>query len=270
MSPEVPGPAAGREHADDLVSAHLDGELDAETDAWVAEHLTGCAECRGAADAAAAARAIVLASPTVDATPFVEQVIARRRRVVGTGLAFVGIVAFGLGVLGLTASVIHPKVAPDVDELAGIHAGTAHDVIDDMESVDDGGRHYATPVRLRTSLDGTAYGRAAVFDGIDLTSVVYEGNGTRVTVFQQPGRLDWDELPDGDVEELAGRRAWIRRESPVVIVTEIGHLVVTGVADDEPSLRAVVASLPGPERDSTLDRIHDSCQRLTEIFGLGR
>ncbi len=270
MSPEVPGHADGREHADDLVSAHLDGELDGETDAWVAEHLTRCAECRAAADAAAAARAIVLASPTVDATPLVEQVIARRHRLVGTGLVFVGIVAFGLGLLAMTASVIHPKIAPDVDELAAIHAGATHDALDDMEAVDDGGRHYATPVRLTTSHDGTAYGRTALFDGIDLTSVVYEGNGTRVSVFQQPGRLDWDELPDGDVEELAGRQAWIRRESPVVLVTEVGHLVVTGVADDEPSLRAVVASLPEPERDSTVDRIHDSCQRLTEIFGLGR
>lgn len=267
MSAETPS-GAGRDHADELVSAHLDGELDAETDAWVVAHLADCDECRAAAAAAEDARQLMRAAPPVGAASLVEDVIARRHRLVGTGAAFVGMVLVALGLLAVTASVIHPKLAPDVDELVAVHADAAHGAMTGMRSVDDPGRHYATPVEL--SYDGsTAFGRQAVYDGQDLTTAVYDVSGVEVSLFQQPGRLDWDELPDGETERVGDRTIWIRRSRPVVVVTEIGDLVVTAVSDDEAAVHDVVASLPEPERDSTLERIHDSCQRLTEIFGLG-
>lgn len=262
---DVPRPEDG--HAGDLVSARLDGELDAETTAWVEDHLEVCGDCRRAADEAAAARAWLAGLPAVDATPVVERVIARRRRAVGTGLAFVGVALFGLGVLAMTASVIHPEVVPDVSARVAAHERDRGHEADGMEPVDDAGSHYASPVSLVGA--GTTLEREVVYNTRDLTTVVYDDGQGAVDVSQQPGRLDWDELPDGEMDRVAGRRVWTRPGPPVVIVTEVGHLVVTVVSDDPASARAVVESLPAPVRSSTLERVHDSCQRLMEIFALG-
>lgn len=261
----APRPEDG--HAGDLISALLDGELDAETTAWVEGHLEECEDCGRASDEAATARAWLAGLPTVDATPVVEQAIARRRRAVGTGLAFVGMALFGLGVLAMTASVIHPEVVPDVAARVAAHEGDRGHEADGMEPVDVAGSHYASPVSLVGA--GATLERERVYDAPDLTTVVYDDGQGAVNVSQQPGRLAWDELPDGEMDRVAGRRVWTRSGPPVVIVTELGHLVVTVVSDDPASARAVLEGLPARERDSTLERVHDSCQRLTEIFALG-
>ncbi|MDZ7674283.1 MAG: zf-HC2 domain-containing protein [Acidimicrobiales bacterium] len=254
-------------HAGDLVSALLDGELDADTAAAVEAHLEDCPSCGRIAEEAAAARSWLAELPVVDATPVVENAIAHRRRLVGTGLVFVGIALFGLGILAMTASVIHPAVAPDVDELVAAHTDADHHEMDGMEPADEPGSRYAAPVSLVGA--GATLEREALFDRRDLTTVVYDDGGDGVTVSQQPGRLDWDRLPDGDIEQIAGRRVWTRPGVPVVAVTEVGDLVVTVVGDDLTAARAVIDGLPAPERSSTLDRVHDSCQRLIEIFALG-
>lgn len=254
-------------HAGDLVSAWLDGELDTDTATAVEAHLAACPGCGRIAEEAAAARSRLAELPTVDATPVVESAIARRRRLVGTGLAFVGIALFGLGVLATTASVIHPEVAPDVDELVAAHTDADHGEMEGMAPAEDAGPSYAAPVSLVGA--GATLEREALFDRRDLTTVVYDDGGEGVTVSQQPGRLDWDQLPDGDLDQIAGRRVWTRPGRPVVAVTEVGDLVVTVVSDDLRAARAVIDGLPAPERSSTLDRVHDSCQRLTEIFALG-
>lgn len=264
----TPVPVDG--HAGDLVSARLDGELDDATAAWVDAHLDECAPCRQAARAVEAARSWMRTSPSVDAAPVVESVIARRRRLVGNGLVFVGIAWFTLGLLAVTSAVAHPQVVPDVDAMVTAHTDASHDELDGMRAVDQGGSHYATPVTLGDR--SAPMQRRAVYDGDDLTTVVYESTEIAVTVFEQPGRVDWDELPDGTNETVDGRRVWRRAGSPTVVVTEIGDLVVTLVVDgvdDATVVRDVFATLPAPRRTSTLDRVHDSCQQLMEIFALG-
>lgn len=254
-------------HAGDLVSARLDGELDPATAAWVDTHLDECEPCRGVAGAVEAARSWMRTSPSVDAAPVVESVIARRRRLVGTGLAFVGVAWFALGLLAVTSAVTHPSVAPDIAALVSLHENAGHDQVDGVRAVDHGGAHYSTPVTVGNS--AAPMQRRAVFDGSDLTTVLYESSDVAVTVFEQPGRVDWSALPDGSAESIDGRRAWRRTGSPTVVVTEIGDLVVTLVTDDGDVVHDIVATLPAPRRTSTLDRVHDSCQELMEIFALG-
>lgn len=258
-------PADG--HAGDLVSARLDGELDEATAAWVDEHLESCTACREVAGAVEVARAWVRRAPSVDAAPVVESVIARRRRLVGTGLVFVGAALVVLGLLAVTASVSHPRVVPDVEALVAAHETATHDSMDGMRPVDDGGSGYATPVVLGTPQD--ALERTAVYDGPDLTTVIYSGRTGDVTVYEQPGRVEWDELPDGTIVRIGTSRAWQGNGEPVVVVTELGDLTVTLVSDDRRHIDQVVGSLDAPRRTSTGERIHDSCQRLMEIFALG-
>lgn len=258
-------PADG--HAGDLVSARLDGELDEATAAWVDEHLASCDACADVAGAVDVARAWMRSAPAVDASPVVGSVIARRRRMIGNGLVFVGLALFVLGLLAVTSSVTHPRVAPAVDEFVAAHERSSHDESDDMRAVDDVSSIYATPVVLGGT--PSPLERRAVYDGADLTVAVYEDEADRVTVYQQPGRLDWDALPDGEWTEVAGRPAWYRSGTPVVVVAEVGDLTVTLVAHDLEQAERAVTELGAPKRTSTLDRVHDSCQRLMEVFALG-
>lgn len=258
-------PADG--HAGDLVSARIDGELDPETAAWVDDHLAACASCREIADVAAEARSWVKSAPTVDASPVVEGVINHRRRLVGTGLAFVGAAGVVLAALALTASVAHPTVVPDLDALVAAHQTSSHDRMDGAEAVANAGRPYVTPASMTSDLGNLT--RRGVFDGPDLTAAVYGGTDQEVSVYQQPGRLDWDSLPEGSLADTGGRTVWLRAGTPVVAVTEVGDLVVTVVSDHQDAVRAVLEELPGTERSSTFERIHDSCQRLIEVFAVG-
>lgn len=254
-------------HAGDLVSARLDGELDDATAAWVEDHLAVCESCREVAGAVRAAREWMRTAPPVDATPVVGGVIARRRRMVGNGLVFVGLALFVSGILAVTASVSHPTVLPPVEDFVAAHARAAHGDVEGVRPVDRSGSHYATPLAL--NVGPGALERLAVYDGADLTMAVYADGSATVTVYQQPGRVDWDELPAGHGADIGGRRAWTRPGTPTVVVTEIGDLTVTLVADDDEQAEGIVAALDAPERTSTIDRVHDSCQRLMAVFALG-
>lgn len=258
-------PADG--HAGDLVSARLDGELDAATAAWVDEHLDSCDDCRDIAGAVDVARAWMRSAPTVDSTPVVGGVIAHRQRMIGTGLVFVAIALFVLGILAVTSSVSHPRVVPSVDEFVAAHENEAHGSIDGVRRVDAAASHYATPAILGP--DDAEMERTALYDGDDLTTVVYTDGSGDVTVYEQPGRVDWDALPPGSLLPVGSIRAWVRDGSPAVLVAEIGDLVVTLVGDDRERVEQMAQTLEAPRRTSTVDRVHDSCQQLMQIFALG-
>src|SRR3546814_180562 len=67
-------------HPDDLLSAHADGELDPTEDAWVVDHLEGCATCRQAVGDLVEARSLLRSLPPVDGTPLIEGFLARHPR----------------------------------------------------------------------------------------------------------------------------------------------------------------------------------------------
>lgn len=268
-------PADG--HAGDLVSAYVDGELDPRTATWVAGHVEACEPCRRAADDARAAKEALRSLPAVDGGPAVEGFLARHRAAIRTGSAFVGIAAVALGALALSSAVLHPAVVPDVDAMVAAHVATtgssrgvsdpsasAADVMATVRPVDRVAGNYAAPPAVagaRAQLQ-----RHAMFDGPDLTVVVYGDGQSAVSVFQQPGALQWDDLPPGSVEEFAGRRAWRRDARPTVVVSEVGDLVITLVSDDLDALDAIAGSLPEKERGSAWERLHDACMRFASAF----
>lgn len=256
-------------HPGDLLSAHLDGELDAELSRWVVGHLDGCAECRQAADDVARARALVRDLPSVVPTPVVERIVARRHALVRRGGVFVAAAAIVLSASALSSAVRHRTVVPAVDEMVARHDAGHRSPLNGMEETDSAGRIYTAPAAL--ARDDVRLSRQSVYDGPDVLAVVYdnEGPGSAVSVFEQPGRVEWDELPAGGRASIGDRAVWRRSGTPTVIVAEVGHLVVTVVADDEEVAEAVVEALPSIERRSTWDRLHDACQRVTEVFALG-
>lgn len=255
------------QHADDLLSAHLDGELDPATDAWVVQHVADCPACRRAASELAAARAILRSLPTVDGAPVIEGFLARHRSIIRLGGAFVVAASLVLLALGATAATARPEVVPDLPELTAAHVGEAHGDMGGMRKLAAGEGSYAAPPGLIGS--AVQLSRHDVYDGDDLTALVYRDADIAVSVFEQPGRLDWSALPAGDTESVADREVWFGRGVPVVAVTELGDMVVTVVSEDRAAVLTALRGLPEWRRRDTWDRMHDACQRFTSVFALG-
>lgn len=265
-------------HAGDLVSARIDGELDPETTRWVDEHLAGCEPCRAAADEARLAQRWVRSLPPVDSTEVVSGFLGRHRAMIRTGTTFVGVAAVALGAIALSSAVLHPDVVPEIDALVGAHLA-AHDTpaephramaesgaagLSGVRVVQHVAGHYAAPAAVLGNR--ARLSRRAMFDGDDVAVVVYGDGRSSVSVFEQPGSLEWDELPDGAVLWIGDLRVWERRSSPAVLVAEVGGLVVTLVSDDRAAMTTVLGALPEKRRGSTWDRLHDACARFTATF----
>ena len=255
-----PGPDG---HPGEVLSAHVDGELDPATEAWVVEHLDRCAACRQATEELVQARSLLRGLPSVDATPVIEGFLARHRRIVRLGAGFVVAAGLVLAAVGSTTATEHRLLVPDLAALTTGHVEQTHGEMDGME-------RRATAYAAPPGLIGTAVAlsRQEVWDGTDLAAVVYRDGDVDVSVYQQPGRLDWAALPPGDVAVVGDREVWFRAGMPVVAVTQRGDLVVTVVSGDRPAVLTAVAGMPDWRRRGTWDRVHDACQRLVRVFAL--
>lgn len=250
-------------HPDDLLSAHVDGELDPAMRRRVVEHLDRCEGCRRAAEDLDEARTLLRGLPPVDATPVIEGLLARHRRVVRLGAGFVVVAGMVLAIVGVTAATEHPRVVPDLAALTASHVEQAHG---DLGLERRTRAAYVAPAGLIGS--AVRLSRHEVWDGKDLAAGVYRDGAIDVSVYEQPGRLDWDELPPGEVEVIGDRDVWFGPGRPVVAVTQRGDLVVTVVSDDRPAVLTAVAGMPDWRRQATWDRVHDACQRLVRAFAL--
>lgn len=255
-------------HPDELVSAHVDGELDGDVAADVARHLEECPPCQELAAEVEAARRWLHDAPRVDASVVVEPFLARHRRLVRNGSVFVVAATVAAVGLALTASVLRPAIVPPIDTMVAVHVAADPESMAGMRPVDAVGTPYAAPPAMlgnRSSLS-----RQALYAGAGVTVVVY-GDGidrAAVTVFEQHGRLDWGALPAGERISVGSREAWTNDGSPTVVVTEVGHLVVTVVAEDRGAAVTAIDGLPARRRGSTFHRVHDACQRVTEVFAI--
>ncbi len=269
-----PGPPP--DHAGDLVSAFVDGELDEPTAAWVQAHLAECADCAGQADAITATRRWIRELPPVEASTVVGSFLARHRSMVRVGAAFVVASTVAVVALAVTASVLRPTILPEIDELVATHESAVSAATrggrpggsppDGMRPVDRVDEPYSAPAAMLGNQ--ASLSRRALFGGGGLTVVVYGDGESTVSAFEQHGRLDWDALPEGLVTSVGERRAWFRPGEPTVAVTEVGHLVVTVVSLDRAAALTVIDGLPPVRRGSTFHRVHDACQRVTSVFAL--
>jgi hypothetical protein len=258
-------PASG--HGDELLSASVDGELTEEEHQWLRDHLARCGACADERTSMLETKQTLRGLPSLDSDDFIEPFLARHRALVRSGLVFVGAASMMLGTLALTAAVVVHPVAPDVDAMVAAHlAGTSPATMAmgiDLEAVDNVGQPYTAPDKL-PGAHGLA--RAVTYAGKDLTTVIYRANGVEVSVFQIPGKVDWDGLDDGQVVTYEHRRVWRRSGMPVVLVAEAGHVVVVVVSRDEESAREAIVAMPDGERDGWRQHLHDAGERVADIF----
>lgn len=233
-----------------LLSAYLDDELDGAERAEVDARLVESPELRTELAELAATRRLLrdlppvtpsrpLSLPAGAATPRAH----RRRRL---GIALVGVAAIWLVVLSIGVGLGRLPVIPDVEQFSAQHATAdpvggfvpmESDDMDDPAVMDDIGHGMV---------------RDGVFMRGDVVYTRYSDGSHVLSVFHQPGTVDWNAMPDmGTVEMMPEGPLWHGAVGGnEVMVTQRGDLVVTVVVgDDMDDDMAMQASMAVPEVD---------------------
>lgn len=163
-------------------------------------------------------------------------------------------VAVALGV-GLAAD---GSVIPEFDRLTERHLAAQATLASDGDAASAASTAELEAERL--SVIGSdpvlftpqGYEPAGTFKAEDLRQAVYEREGTAVSVFIQPGRLDWDALPDsGRRVTISGQEAWVDDAKQITILSAKGETItILGLTVNE-----VSASVDGvPTGDASIYR----------------
>lgn len=270
-------------HPDDRLSALLDGELPVEEAARVQAHVIACADCSAELAAVRDARAAVRSLPAVEPPAgFLEALLAHGRHdddphaaagvVPFTGtrrLVWANVVAAAVAGLMLLGAM--GAGSPDAVALQLRGADARHSSSAAANAVGLGRTGGAAP---RVAADWSApevlagyrlVGAAAGGDGVHL---LYRKGPYGLSVFEQRGRLDRDELPPGGTHhDVAGTDAWSWRGR--ILVLQRGGMVVTVVGDESPeALAAVAEALPGGPEPSLSwgERLKRACGDALEML----
>ncbi len=250
----------------ELLSAYIDGELDDDERARVARDLAASPELQQELAELAATRAMLRDLPAVaPRQPLTITLPGRRRRPGGRRFATAVAAAAAVWVLILSVGVSLGSlpVVPDVDQLAVRHASAAES---DMAFVEMEPEAMDDPAIM--SDIGHGMGLEAVYQAGALVQARYSDGAHAVSIFHEPGQVDWEELPrSGTLEMMDEGPVWRgSMDDTEVLVTERGDLVVTVVTDgDMAEEMAMTASHMVPEVEmsrSWWDRQRDAPANL--------
>jgi sigma-E factor negative regulatory protein RseB len=104
------------------------------------------------------------------------------------------------------------------------------------------GDEYLVPARLETGF--RLLGRYVQPDGT--VQLFYSDGLFSLSLFEQPGLVDWSALPDGGRRDTVGseRAEWYATDAGTVVVWSRHGLVLTGVSDAPPdTVRAAVGTV---------------------------
>lgn len=199
--------------------------------------------------------------PAVEPPPgFLASAVDRRpmfagRTMVGLGAAALVVFVAAAGLGGLDK----PQVVPELDALAARHSSAAAGLADpEFEAVDtaDG-----PPISLPNDFEPEA-----VFEAEELSQSVYAtGDDDQVSVFSQPGRVDWEKLPAEGLEVLEGHTAWVDPDAGVLVFeAEDSTVTVVGLSSNE--LSDLLGGLPGAG-GGLVDVVRDAAGVLSAEVG---
>jgi hypothetical protein len=261
----------------ELFDAYLDDELTPDERAAVEELLRRSAAARAEVEGIQRVRDLVRGLPAVEPPfGFFERMELPRKRGprsrAGVAASLVGAAAAVMMIIvGLTPG----RVAPPIDDFverhhamlvsdpASLDVGDGYDPMSD-DRMDDTPRPFAAPEGLPAG-----YRRQAVYTKPEVWHVVYSDGRNMVSVFQQPGLVDWDSMPeDGDRMMMGDDKVWVAGDDRRLVVLERSGLVVTvvGRVPKEDAL-LVAGSMPEPPAPTVTERIADGCRELTSTFG---
>lgn len=283
IRPDLTDEGSGDEHLEWRLSALLDGELSVTEEMIAREHLTGCDLCQDEFAEVMAARALVRGLGSVEPPKgSIERTMARVQRRYQTRLGLFGLLGIALvWILVLfLLSGINPPAAdlPPLESLESRHRSAilgpedSSGVFDAQPLSDAQVAALAPPFVLPASL-GEGLDRVAVYEYQfdEVLHGVYRGEdgaGPVVSLFEQEGELQVDDLPAGSVRrEVDGRVAWVVDRPELQVVVLPGDDAVFTLVGASPVVD-LVADVPEP-RDYTFgDRLRLSAEGLLRRLGI--
>ena len=277
-------------HPEDALSALLDGELLGEEALLVRAHLEMCAACAAELESVRGARAAVRSLPAVEPPPgFFEALLAAPAtevelatpatvaRLVPRRMAMANVAAaVAAGLLLVVSFGGHPAdaVSPELDGAIAQHASTLSAVNAGLGGSDASvpapqstsvGRPYAAPRQL------AGYTLLGAFRAPAGVHLLYERGGFGLSLFEQQGQLDGDQLPgQGRRVRVGGEDGWQYdggSEGGHVVVVQRGALVVTIVGDESGDVvLAAARALPGPPAVAFGTRLRQACGDALELL----
>lgn len=252
----------------DELSAYLDGELDDGEHAALEARLAEDAVLADELASVAAVRSALRGLPEVDPPPgALEEVVAavratetltrpRRRvgRLVGAG-AMATVLAFAVAMIAVEPAVA--DATPDVDRALDMHEA--------IEATTSGDEPAAGLSSVHLVGRGELVHRSARPDG-----------GSLVSMFSQPGAVEWSRMSGGDKVGIGGEDAWttVRGDDHVLVIERDG-IVVTLVsaaplADGGSELLELVDErAPEPDEPGFWDRARAVTDGLGDLVGIG-
>lgn len=281
--------AGGDEHLEWRISALLDGELGVTDEIVAREHLERCARCQDEFAQVMAARSLVRDLGEVEPPQgFLERALPGERSRFSPRLGLVGLVAVAAAwvlILAVGLGVALPDVSPPVDEFADQHAEVADatETSPTLPERSDGLQRLSpeevsdldAPFVVPDAID--PFERVAAYAGEGTVQVLYADREREVSVFQQEGSLDWDELPaEGRRDDPDVGRAWVGTvETPsgpaaVAVVPRGGDIVYTVIATSPEEAWQVAERLPPPRDYSIAERTKRNLEGVARRLGFGR
>jgi hypothetical protein len=260
---------------DDRVSAYLDDELSSEERRGFEEELAAspelAAQVRSVGSLRSALRDLPEVEPPMDlvAEGRRRRRVARARRTTRPAMAIVAVAAAWFLVLGFGAGSALPRVVPALDDLVDAHAAAASGVPIGFAEMDMAMMGEDHPGTLGDGME-----LAAVFARGQLVLLSYSDGEHAVSVFEQPGVVDWKEMPDGgEMKPMADdSMSWTKAmEGTEVMVVSSGDTVLTVVADPGmgPMTDAVMSMADGDgDGPSITERLRRAAADVVGMFGL--
>ena len=266
------------DHADDALSALVDGELTPEEEAAVREHVAGCQACADELEGIRRSRRVVRLLPAVDVPEDVTSrllaiddrrgsrtevsVLGSRRRLAAAVAVAASVAALALvGGPAHGESTVTASLAGAVEAHVGTQAGMLGPTVATTAppmSVDRLRAPYRAPVRL----DG-GYRLVDAFRHADGLQVLYQRGPYSLSVFEVEGSLDRGALPEeGRWVRSDGEEAWqlVDEAGRTLVLVPLSGLTLT-VVGNEPGdgvLRAA-RSFPDARGLPMVTRLRRAC-----------
>jgi anti-sigma factor RsiW len=258
----------GRAYSDDellaLLDAYLDDELDPAERSAVDDLLRRSAEARDELDAIARVRAAVRGLPAVEPpTPLtLRQHRSRRRPVRSFAMASLAAAA-AVVILAATFTPVAETLAPPLDRFVERHEA--------MASEPSSGGFVPMPLGETASMPRPAgFEPMALYAASDAHQLVLSDGDAMVSVFEQPGRVDWASLPaGGEMMMMGDDQAWhgTGDTGEVVVVERDGHVLTVVSGEPADAVMTVADEMPASHRRSLADRVGDAMRELARTFG---
>lgn len=188
------------------------------------------------------------------------------RTTLGLGAFALFAMAMAVGLGGLKSSGVVPKV----DSMAEQHSLVAASFFGPFQSeqlpeTDPGGQDeliaQLPQMKLPSGLEPKAF-----FEGVDFQQALFSGTDAgndAVSIFHQPGLVDFSELPADGLMKIEGVPAWVDAEKSITVLQARDEaVVIVGLSADEVS--NVVRSVPRP---NTIDKITEAMNTITSHLG---